>query len=133
MAQRIARQDLSRAEWEIMKTLWAHGDMALGEIVSKLPPGPNWAYSTVKTFVRRMAAKGWVSSRRVGSSHLYSAAVKKGSAVGSAVRDFTRRVLDGVLTPFVAYYVEDKGLSDDEIAELERIIKDCRQRKGGRK
>ena len=53
--------------------------------------------------------------------------------MGSAVREFTQRVLDGVMTPFVAYYAEDKGLSDAEIEELEQIIEEHRKKKGGRR
>lgn len=123
---------LSRAEWEIMKVLWEHGDMALGEVVEKLGDNQCWAYNTVKTFVRRMVDKGWVSARKVGNSHLYRARVMKKKAVGQAIRDFSRRVLGGVLTPVVAYYVEDHGLTDQEIDELEQIIREHRKKKGRR-
>jgi BlaI family transcriptional regulator, penicillinase repressor len=129
----VTERDLSDAEWEIMKVLWRDGAMALGEICAKLPDGEKWAYSTVRTFVSRMVDKGWVSARRVGSSHLYAPVAPKRRAVGTAVREFTQRVLDGVMTPFVAYYAEDKGLSDAEIAELEEIIEEHRKKKGGKK
>lgn len=132
MARKQAAQQLSKAEWEIMKVLWEHGDMALGEVVEKLDDDQAWAYTTVKTFLRRMVSKGWVSDRKVGGSYLYKGKVARNRAVGQAVKEFSQRVLNGVLTPFVAYYAEDKGLSDQEIEELQMILDECRRSKGRR-
>ena len=130
MSRKQTRQQLSKAEWEIMKVLWEHGDMALGGVVEKLDDDQNWAYTTVKTFLRRMVEKGWVSDRRVGGSYLYKARMPRKKAMGQAMKDFSQRVLNGVLTPFVAYYAEDKGLSDEEIGELQQILDECRRNKG---
>jgi predicted transcriptional regulator len=79
-----------------------------------------------------MVEKGWVSDRKVGGSYLYKAKMPRKKAMGQAMKEFSQRVLNGVLTPFVAYYAEDKGLSDVEIKELQRILDDCRRNKGKR-
>ena len=130
MPRKQTKQPLSKAEWEIMNVLWEHGDMALGEVVEKLDDNQPWAYTTVKTFLRRMVEKGWITDRKVGGSYLYRAKVTKRKAVGQAVSEFSQRVLDGILTPFVAYYAEDKGLSEQEIAELQQILDRSRKEKG---
>ena len=116
------RPPLSDAEWEVMKALWADGDMALGDICERLKDS-DWAYSTVKTLVRRLVEKGWIAYREVGNSFLYRAAVPRERAVRRAVREFSRRVLDGVLSPFVAYYAEEGELSEEDLARLEGIVR----------
>ena len=121
---------LAATEWPVMRVLWDHGPMALGEICGKLPEKNGWAYDTVKTLVRRLAAKGWIGAQRVGNSFLYSAALPRNAALRLAVRDFSDRVLDGVLSPFVVYYAESKELSPEDLAQLERIVERYR-RKGG--
>jgi len=121
---------LSTTEWPLMRALWDHGPMALGDIYGKLPEGNGWAYDTVKTLVRRLAAKGWIGTRRVGNSFLYSAAVPRSTALRLAVRDFSDRVLDGMLSPFVAYYAESRELSPEDLAQLEQIV-ERQRRKGG--
>jgi BlaI family penicillinase repressor len=123
---------LSVAEWPLMRVLWEHGPMALGDVYARLPADHGWAYDTVKTLVRRLAAKGWIGSQRVGNSFLYSAAVPRSTALRLAVRDFSDRVLDGMLSPFVAYYAESRELSPDDLAQLEKIV-DRHRRKGGTK
>jgi BlaI family penicillinase repressor len=123
-------QGLSMAEWAVMKVLWEGGPMATGEIHQRLAGQRQWAYSTVRTLVGRLVAKGWLRNRRVGNSFLYRAAVPRSRAVRSAIREFTGRVLDGVLSPFVAYYAEERGLTSEEVAQLEEIIKQHRSKSG---
>ena len=122
---------LSTSEWEVMKVVWTGGPMAMGDIYDRLSEEQDWAYATAKTLVRRMVAKGWLSYRRVGNSFLYRAAMPRKTAVRAAVKEFSGRVLDGLLSPFLAYYTEEKDLSPNDIATLEEIIK--RHRKNGGK
>ena len=49
-------------------------------------------------------------------------------AVRRAVREFSARVLNGAHTPFVAYYAEEKGLSPEEVSELDELIRQYRNK-----
>lgn len=128
-ADQRKRSPLSASEWEIMKVLWRDGDMALGSICEHLPHTQEWAYSTVRTFVQRLTQKGWLNAMRVGNSYLYSPAVSRKTAQRSAVRDFAQRVMDGVLSPFLSYYADDKGLTDEDIEEMERLIREHKKKR----
>ena len=131
MAKRLKElPDLSPAEWEVMKVIWEHGPLAARDVYSHLSRDQTWSYATVKTMLRRVVKKGWVEYDQIGNSYLYRAAVARDKAVFAAVRDFSNRVLDGVLAPFVAYYAEGKDLSAEEVAQLEEIIKRHRKRGG---
>jgi predicted transcriptional regulator len=48
--------------------------------------------------------------------------VTRKQAVRSAVREFSERVLDGVLSPFVAYFAEERNLSAKDRAQLRAIL-----------
>jgi BlaI family penicillinase repressor len=121
---------LSESEWEVMKVIWEHGPMALGDIHAKVDPARKWAYSTVKTLIRRMTEKGWLEAKRVGNSFLYRPAMPKRKAIQAAIEDFSDRVLDGLLSPFVAYYAERKSLSKEDLDQLEEIVRQHREKKG---
>lgn len=129
----MGRPGVSAAEWAVMKVLWESGPMAVGDIYAQLSPDQDWAYSTVKTLVRRLVAKGWIDYQRVGGSFLYKAAVPQKRAIRSAIKEFSERVLNGLLSPFVAYYAEEEGLSAEDIARIEEIIATHRRKGGGRK
>ena len=131
MAAAAKRPDLSASEWEVMKVMWDGGPMALRDIYARVSEERDWAYTTVKTLVRRMVAKGWLRYQRVGNSFLYRPAVARKKAVRSAVNEFTGRVLDGLLSPFVAYYAEENDLSPEDVARIEEILKRNRTKRGG--
>jgi len=124
------RPRLSPSEWEVMKVIWEGGPMAARDIYGCLSGHHDWAYSTVKTLVRRMVAKGWLDYRRVGNSFLYRPAVARKNAERSAIREFSNRVLDGVLSPFVAYFAEEKELTEEDLAELQELIRRYRRKPG---
>jgi BlaI family penicillinase repressor len=124
------RPALSDAEWEVMKALWQDGAMAMGDIHSRVIRERDWAYSTVKTIVRRLVEKGWVDYRQMGNSFLYRPAVPRQRAVRRAVREFSRRVLDGVLSPFVAYFAEEEEITEADLRQLEDLIRRHREGKG---
>jgi BlaI family penicillinase repressor len=122
--------NVSPSEWAIIKALWDGGSMAVGDLYARLQAEHRWAYSTVKTLVRRLVRKGWITYRRVGNSFLYEPAVSRSEAVHSEIKRFSDRVLDGLLSPFVAYYAERGDLTDDDVAELERILEQYREERG---
>ena len=121
----------SNAEWAVLNALWDAGPMAAGEIFKIVERERDWSYSTVRTLLTRLVEKGWLDARRVGNSYLYSAAVPRRKAVRSAVHEFTGRVLDGLLSPFVAYYAEEHDLSEEDLRRLEEIIR-RHKNKGGK-
>ncbi len=128
--KRKCRPDLSAAEWDVMKVIWDHGPLAARDIFDHLSGTKRWAYPTVKTLVRRMVEKGWLDYDRIGNSFLYRPAVSRKKALRRAVVEFSNRALDGLLSPFVAYYVEQKDLSTEDLRQLEAILKKHGRRGG---
>lgn len=120
-------RSLSDSEWEVMKALWQHGPMASRDVAARLTREQRWAPATVKTLLRRMVAKGWLTYTRVGNSFLYRPVVSQRKGLRAAVKEFSDRVLGGVLSPFVAYYAEEKRLSPQDVAELEKLLKQHRK------
>ncbi len=122
MKKTLSKTKLSESEWVIMKIFWDKGPMALGDVVRELGGGHDWAYTTVKTLVRRMAGKGWLNTMPVGGSFLYSPAVERSKAVRQALQEFSGRVLDGMLSPVVTYFAEEENLSAEDLKELKLLL-----------
>ena len=132
MKKTLGRKRLSESEWQVMKVFWGKGPMALRDVVQELDGANGWTYGTVKTLVNRMAGKGWLSTQRVGNSYLYSPAVKKSRAIDQALQEFSTRVLDGMLSPVVAYFSEREQLSDEDAKELQSLLDQYRKGRRGR-
>jgi len=129
---KLDSKKLSESEWVIMKVFWDKGSMALGDVVKELKGDYSWAYTTVKTLLRRMAEKGWLNTRMVGGSFLYSPAVDRSKAVRQALKEFSGRVLDGMLSPVVTYFAEEENLSDEDLKELKLLLEQY-QNKGSKR
>jgi len=106
-----------------MKVIWEHGPLAARDVYSHLSGDQTWSYATVKTMLRRAVKKGWVEYDQIGNSYLYRAEVPREKAVFAAIGDFSNRVLDGVLAPFVAYFARQDNLSQEDLDQLEEIIR----------
>jgi predicted transcriptional regulator len=113
-----------------MKVLWQHGPLAARDVYAHLAGAQPWAQGTVKTLLRRMVQKGWLSYTRVGNSFLYRPAVSRQKGLHSAIKRFSERVLGGALSPFVAYYAEGRRLTPEDIAELENLLRRHQKEKG---
>ena len=114
---------LTDAEWAIMKVVWEHQPCAAGTVQEALQKSRNWAYSTVKTTMDRMVAKGLLTTKAIRNLTLFSSQVSRADAQRGELRQLLKRAFDGALTPLIQFLVEDEQLSMDEIAELRKMIK----------
>ena len=53
---------ISDAEWEVMKSVWDHGPLTAGEVVSRLEAQTRWHPRTIKTLLARLVKKGAVKA-----------------------------------------------------------------------
>ena len=114
--------ELSKAEWDLMEALWERKRGTATDLQRDLADSHGWAYSTVKTMLDRLVAKGYVKSRRIGNVYEYSPKVKRRSVVAGAVDDLFDRVLEGSLAPMLDRLVEGRRIAPDEIDELREML-----------
>jgi BlaI family transcriptional regulator, penicillinase repressor len=114
---------LTGAEWDILKVVWKHEPCAAGTVQETLESSHHWAYSTVKTTMDRMVVKGLLATKSIRNLTLFSARISRTDAQRSELKRLIRRAFDGALSPMIQFLVEEEELSDDEIAELRKLIK----------
>lgn len=118
------RPELSPAEWRLMKAVWKLGRPTVRQVHEAVVAETDWALATVKTMLRRMEAKGLLRTVPDREPRQYTAARTRRSLVSRSVERFLDTVLDGSLAPLVGYIARSKGLSAEELAELERLLAD---------
>jgi BlaI family transcriptional regulator, penicillinase repressor len=117
-----APHGLTGAEWAILKIVWEHEPCAAGTVQEALVATHNWAYSTVKTTMDRMVAKGLLATQAVRNLTLFSARLTRAEAQRGELKRMIQRAFDGALTPLIHFLVEEENLTADEIAELRKLI-----------
>jgi predicted transcriptional regulator len=74
----------------------------------------------------RLAAKGAITYREDGRRFLYSPAIEREAYVGRESRRLVDRLFGGRLSPLMARLAEEDGLDDEDIAAIEKLLKDLK-------
>src|SRR5881409_3903030 len=120
--------ELTEAEWKIIRAIWEHEPCAAPTIQEKLHKQTEWTYSTVRTLMDRMVAKGLLTAEKIRNLTLYRSAVTREQAQRGELLYALRNAFNGALTPMVQCLLETGELSARELAELETLIKEKRKK-----
>lgn len=115
--------ELTEAEWNIIKVVWEHEPCTAPAIQQLLERETSWTYSTVRTLMDRMVAKGLLAAQKERNITLYSSAITKAQAQRGELLYALRNAFNGALTPMVQCLIEAKDLNAEELAQLESLIK----------
>lgn len=112
-----------------MDVLYTAGEASAREIWSRLAQPPT--YSTVRTLLAVLEDKGHILRRSEGKALVYRPKRKKETAAMDALRRTLATFFQGSVEQVVSnlLQMEDKDLSDDELARIARMIKDARKDK----
>jgi len=122
--------ELTEGEWAIFKAVWDNEPCAAPTVQEKLASRRNWTYSTVKTMMDRMVAKGLLRTERIRNLILYRSAITRKQAQSGEIMRAVKRAFNGALTPMMQFLLDNNNLSQEQLNELEALIK--RKRVKGR-
>ena len=125
---------LTEAEWQIMNALWDNWPATARQIADRLPENVNWAYTTIKTMLTRLAEKQAIKETKKGSIGIYEPILTRQNARRSALKSLANQAFDGAFGPLMHFLLEDQNLSAKQRRELLQAIKqENRPKKGGKK
>lgn len=117
---------ISEAELEIMEALWRESPLTAAEVAERAAPGRGWSLQTVKTLLSRLVAKAAIAHEQEGRRFLYSPLLARDDYVGGESQRLVDRLFGGRITPLVAQLAERQALTDEDIAEIERLIRELK-------
>ncbi len=115
--------ELTEAEWAVIKAVWDNEPCTAPAIQEKLFHATQWTYSTARTMLDRMAAKGLLKAEKQGKMTIYRSAVTREQAQRGELLYALKHAFNGALTPMVQCLIEAGQLNAAELAELEALIK----------
>jgi BlaI family transcriptional regulator, penicillinase repressor len=115
--------ELSKTEWAILKAVWKKEPCTAPAIQELLHKSTAWTYSTVRTLMDRMAAKGLLQAEKARHLTLYRSVVTRDQAQRGELLYALKHAFNGALTPMVQCLIEAGELSAGELAELETLIR----------
>lgn len=117
---------ISDAEHAVMEVLWDESPLTAQEVVERIPATRDWSANTVKTLLGRLLAKNIIAHEEEGRRYRYRPMVARGDYVAGESRRLMDRLFGGKLTPLVAHLAERDEITDQDIAEIEALLKELK-------
>jgi BlaI family penicillinase repressor len=117
---------LTKRERQIMDRLYRLGRATASEILDGLPGAPS--YSTVRTQLRVLEAKGHVRHEALGLRYVYMPIVPRHSARRSALKHLVETFFDGSNAKVVAALLggEASKVTDEDLDRILELVRDAR-------
>jgi predicted transcriptional regulator len=117
---------IGEGELAVMEVLWAESPLTASEVSERIAPDRGWSDRTVKTMLARLLAKGVLGHEEDGRRYLYRPLVERADYVSRESRRLVDRLFGGRTAPLVAHLAETNALSDEDIVEIEAMLKALR-------
>lgn len=121
-------------EFQIMSILWDINHSACGWDILNRFEEPKPAYTTIATYLKVLYEKGYVDffkNKGEGKTHMYVAKVTRAEYTRQTMQDMKKNLFDGSLKSMFSFFVTEEKLTEEDISELLRIIRDEPNREGG--
>ena len=116
------RKDLSKAEWKVMKIVWNLQKAMAREVYTIAGEEHEWAPATVKTILKRLTEKGYVSATRVGNGFVYRPVTNAATILQAAADTLLTNAVEGTTGPLLLHMVERTALSAGDLDLLQKMI-----------
>ncbi|SHG97530.1 BlaI/MecI/CopY family transcriptional regulator [Winogradskyella jejuensis] len=113
-------KQLTKAEEEIMQTLWQLKKANVKSIIDMLPE-PKPAYNTVSTIVRILESKGFVDYEKQGKGHVYFPIVDKEVYSNQSINKLVDNYFQGSFKSMVSFFVKK---NDVDVNDIEALLKE---------
>jgi predicted transcriptional regulator len=119
--------DLGELEREVMQLVWAGGEVTAEAIRERLARKPK--ESTVRTVLRRLEEKGYVSHTVEGRTYVFSATEARPQVAARAVKRIVDWLCNGSIDEVLVGMVDARMLDRRTLQRLAKRIEDA---KGGK-
>ena len=114
---------LPDTEFEVMQGVWrCDVPVSTVELKAYLEKDREWNMSALQTILSRLEEKGFVKSEKNGRNRFYTPLIEEKDYLADEGRSFFKRLGVTKLSGLVAAMYDVKGISDEELEELQQFI-----------
>jgi BlaI family transcriptional regulator, penicillinase repressor len=117
------RSPLTDLENEVMRAVWDAEPCSVEAVHQVVSRKRSLKETTVRTLLRRLEQKGYLTHESDGRAYIYRAAEPARSLAARAVRQIIDRFCRGSVEELVSGMVEAKVLSKADIERLEKFVR----------
>lgn len=122
MRQKKKNEFLTEVELEFMTQLWELGEGTVRDVLAKLAPDRNLAYTSGATILRILEQKEFVKSVKIGKTFVYKALLTKDTYQTRFLKDLSEKLFDNTPAALIARLVDDQDMSEEALAEIRTLL-----------
>ena len=112
-----------------MKVVWQSGASTVRGVYETLLERRKIAYTTVMTMMNILEQKGYLKKTQKDRAYVYQATRPQKQVIRGMVREFVDRVFNGSVEPLLLHLVEDRHVSEQDLEEIRRMMREASERK----
>lgn len=113
---------LCESDYRFMTVIWEHEPLPSGELVELCAQKLGWKKSTTYTTLKKLCDKGFAKNEDT----VVSALIPRDRVRAYESQRFVERAFGGSLPAFVAAFTSRNKLSEEDIAQLQKLIDESR-------
>ena len=114
---------LTELQQAILDVIWAKGPSTSEDVREAIRAAHPLKDSSIRTLLRRLEARGYLTHQVVGNTFVYRAAAPSSSVAARAVKNIIERFWAGSVEQFLVGMVDEKVISPREIDRLAKKVK----------
>ena len=118
---------ISEAERAIMEVLWEESPLTATDIAARVEDVRQWSLATVKTLLSRLTQKDAIAYDEQGRRFHYRPLLQRDDHNVAESKRLVDSLFGGRVSPLVAQLAEREELDDQDLDELEQLIRSLRK------
>ena len=115
---------LGAQQWQVLHWVSEHAPVTVAQVAEAFAQSHGLARTTVLTVMERLREKGHLTREKRGTAYEYAPAVPKAQMLRDQVAQFVEGTLGGSFAPFLAYLAQETEVSDEQLRELKRLVRE---------
>lgn len=116
------RPGISKGEMEVARVLWGLRKATVREVHDAFSESKDIDFTTVQTYLRRLAEKGYLRVTMNGRTRVYSPRVKPRTVIRETIDDLVDRLFGGEAFPLMKHLIEERAVSAEELEQLQQLV-----------
>ena len=117
---------LSKRERQVLDAIYARGEATAADVFEALADAAS--YNAVRSTLTILEQKGHLRKREEARKYVYRPAVAPEKARGSRLAELMKTLFAGSPTQLVSTLLDEERPSDEELAEIEKIVRAARRK-----
>ena len=119
---------LGAQQRRVLEMIWEQDGATVQEVLDQLnsqSDAPDLAYTTVLTVMQKLEKAGWLTHTaraKRGRAYVYTPVVSRKEALGGTLRNLVSTLFGGDKLLMFQHFVDDAGLTDEELSEAREMI-----------